>query len=120
DVKTFALLLALATLAANAASDKADAPADAYFGRLKYSALRVRYTTQQLKQQLEGHKRFPNDVAHMAAFTQEAYYDWARRFPRDRWLDSTGYGIAKLYEELPGADARMQVIKLLTFVCRSY
>ncbi|GAC1358481.1 MAG: hypothetical protein NVSMB31_18890 [Vulcanimicrobiaceae bacterium] len=117
-VKTVAWLLAVSFLCfqpAGAVTSDA-APADKYFGRLKYSALRIRFSTQQLKRDLEQHKKLPADTAHMAAFTQDAFFDWARRYPKDHWLASSGFGLAKLFEELPGADARASAIKLLEFV----
>jgi hypothetical protein len=116
-MRLLALTLLIATLGATTSDN---APADTYFGRLKYSALRVRFTTQQLKTALEQHKKLPGDILHMAAFTQEAYLDWAHRYPKDHWLASSGYGLAQLYEELPGADARSQAIRLLTFVQRTF
>ncbi|MFN2528040.1 MAG: hypothetical protein ABR584_04925 [Candidatus Baltobacteraceae bacterium] len=115
--KPLLLLLLLGTLGAAAASN---APADKYFGRLKYSALRVRFTTQQLKTAYERHKKLPGDVEHMAAFTVEAFYEWAHTYPKDRWLASSAYGIAQLYEELPGTGARSEALRLLTFISTSY
>ena len=82
------------------------APADRYFGRLKMSALRIRYEIAQLKTDYEYHRRAPDDVLHLLAYTEDAYYQWAAAYPRDTWLPSTGYNLAKLFEELPGYGAR--------------
>jgi len=92
------------------------APADKYFGRLKMSALRVRYEIAQLKNDYEFHRRRPEDVEHVAVFAEEAYYDWAAQYPRDTWLPSTGYNLAKLFEDLPGEDARDRALRSLQFV----
>ncbi len=87
NVKIACLLLALTTLNA--------APADKYFGRLKMSALRIRYEIAQLKNDYEFHRRGPQDVEHLAIFAEESYYDWAAAYPKDGWLASTGYNLAK-------------------------
>jgi|SRR5579884_1085513 len=108
-MRIFAAVLIAATLS-NAA------PADRYFGRLKMSALRVRYEIQQLKRDYELHRRTPDDVAHFMLYTEEAYYDWAAAYPKDGWLASTGYNLANLFEELPGYDARNRAIRALQFV----
>ncbi len=94
----------------------ADAPADRYFGRLRMSALRIRYEIAQLKSRYDNHKLLPENVAHLAGLTEEAYYDWAGRYPKDGWLASTGVNLAHLYEDLPGASARNAALKALTFV----
>jgi hypothetical protein len=107
------LLLFSLTLAA---APPADAPADTYFGRLRMSALRIRYEIAQLKSRYDNHKLLPENTSHLAELTEEAYYDWAGRFPKDGWLASTGVNLAHLYEDLPGQPARNAAIKALTFV----
>lgn len=92
------------------------APADRYFGRLKMSALRIRYEITQLKIDYEYHRRMPGDVLHLLAFTEDAYYQWAAAYPKDGWLPSTGYNLAQLFEELPGNGARDGAIRALQFV----
>lgn len=92
------------------------APADRYFGKLKMSALRIRYEITQLKTDYEYHRRMPGDVLHLLAFTEDAYYQWAAAYPKDSWLPSTGYNLAKLFEELPGYGARDGAVRALTYV----
>jgi hypothetical protein len=92
------------------------APADKYFGRLKMSALRIRYEVQELKRDYEYHRRLPDVVLHFLAYTQEAYYEWAAAYPKDAWLPSTGYNLGKLFEELPGYGARDGAVRALQFV----
>jgi hypothetical protein len=92
------------------------APADKYFGRLKMSALRIRYEITQLKTDYEYHRRMPDDVLHLLAYTEDAYYQWAAAYPKDSWLASTGYNLAKLFEELPGNGARDGAVRALQFV----
>jgi len=108
-----ALLLLSMTLAV---VPSADAPADKYFGRLRMSALRIRYEIAQLKSRYDNHKLLPENVSHLAGLTEEAYYDWAGRYPKDGWLASTGVNLAHLYEDLPGVSARNAAVKALTFV----
>ena len=93
-----------------------NAPADRYFGRLRMSALRIRYEIAQLKSRYDNHKLLPENASHLAGLTEEAYYDWAGRYPKDGWLASTGVNLAHLYEDLPGASARSAAVKALTFV----
>ncbi len=113
-MKIFASLALLALTLAAASSD--NAPADQYFGRLRMSALRIRYEIAQLKSRYDNHKLLPEGASHLAGLTGEAYYDWAGRFPKDGWLGSTGINLAHLYEDLPGASARGAAMKALTFV----
>ncbi len=92
------------------------APADQYFGKLKMSALRIRYETMQLKKRYETHQLLPDQTLHLLLLNEDAYMDWARRYPTDSWLPSTGYAMAQLYEELPGTQARDRAVALLTYV----
>jgi hypothetical protein len=94
----------------------ATAPADRYFGRLKMSALRIRYETMQLKNRYESHQLLPDQAEHLVLLNEDAYRDWARRYPQDPWLASTGYAMAQLYAELPGTGARDHAAALLGFV----
>ena len=59
------------------------APADQYFGRLKMSALRIRYETMQLKKRFENHDLLPDQTLHLVLFTQDAFDEWARLYPKD-------------------------------------
>lgn len=92
------------------------APADRYFGRLKMSALRVRYETMQLKKRYETHELLPEQTTHLLILTQDAFQDWAHAYPKDPWLASTGYAIASLYAELPGNDAHDRAVTLYVYV----
>ena len=80
------------------------------------SALRIRYETMQVKAHYESHKLLPEEALHLVVLTQIAFDDWAKRYPKDSWLPSTGYAMAKLYAELPGSDARDRARTLFTFV----
>lgn len=94
----------------------ATAPADRYFGKLKMSALRVRYETMQLKTRYENHRLLPQQTLHLAVLTEDAFRQWAKAYPKDPWLPSTGYAMAQLYQELPGTLARDRAVALLVFV----
>jgi hypothetical protein len=109
-VRTLALLSAAVLLAA------ASAPMDQYFGKLKMSALRIRYEVVSIRDRYETHKMLPEDAMHLALLTEDAFDDWARKYPKDSWLPSTGYMFAKVYAELPGATARDHAVELFTFV----
>jgi hypothetical protein len=106
------LPLLLATTCAVAGN----APADRYFGKLKMSALRIRYEVMQLRPRYETHKLLPEDALHLAILDEGAFYAWATMYPHDTWLASSGYLLAQLFEELPGSDARSRAIRALTYV----
>lgn len=80
------------------------------------SALRIRYETMQLKKRFENHDLLPDQTLHLVLFTQDAFDEWARLYPKDPWLASTGYNLAQLYEELPGTLARDHAVALLIYV----
>lgn len=84
------------------------------------STLRIRYETMQLKKRYETHQVLPEQAEHLLQFTDDAYMEWARRFPTDAWLASTGFAIAQLYDELPGASARARAAALLTYVSSKF
>ncbi len=94
----------------------ANAPADRYFGKLKMSALRIRYETMQLKVRYEKHELLPEQTEHLLDLTNDAFEQWAAAFPKDSWLASTGYLLARLYAELPGAAARDRAVTLFVYV----
>ncbi|MBV8373125.1 MAG: hypothetical protein JOY69_07670 [Candidatus Eremiobacteraeota bacterium] len=93
-----------------------NAPADRYFGNLNMSALRIRYETMQLKVRYEKHQLLPEQAEHLVDLTENAFEQWARAYPKDTWLPSTGFALAQLYCELPGAPARGHCITLLVYV----
>jgi hypothetical protein len=84
------------------------------------SALRIRYETMQLRKRYETHQLLPEQAEHLLRFTDDAYMDWARRYPKDGWLPSTGFAIAQLYVELPGATAHGRAVALLKYVAQSF
>lgn len=84
------------------------------------SALRTRYETMQLKKRYETHQLLPEQAEHLLLLTDDAYMDWARRYPRDAWLASTGFALAELYGELPGATPRDRAVALLKYVAQRF
>lgn len=96
------------------------APADEYFGRQKISVIAIRHQIFSLKDDLHHGRKRPDYIEHGADTLDEAFTDWARRFPRDAWLPRTGWELATLYEELPGGDARARAVSLLGFVKSHY
>ncbi|MGZ3496391.1 MAG: hypothetical protein ACXWNK_03770 [Vulcanimicrobiaceae bacterium] len=92
------------------------APADEYFGRQKLSVLGIRHLIFTLKDDLHRGRKRPDFVEHDADTIDDAFYDWAGRFPKDGWLARTGWELATLYEELPGGEARDRAVSLLTYV----
>jgi len=107
-------LIALGLTLAQAAMTSA--PGDRYFGKLKMSALRIRYETMQLKKRYENHELLPDQTMHLVLLTDDAFRQWAQQYPKDAWLPSTGYALAHLYEELPGSQARDRAVTILIYV----
>lgn len=109
-MRTPAIFAAAVLLAATSA------PVDQYFGKLKMSALRIRYEIVSIRDRYETHKMLPEEALHLALLTEDAFDDWARKYPKDSWLASTGYMFAKVYAEMPGTTARGHAVTLYTFV----
>ena len=107
------VLVAIAAVFAIAAAS--GAPTDEYFGKLKMSSLRIRYEIVSIRDRYETHKLLPGQAQHLALLTEDAFWDWARKYPKDDWLASTAYLFAKLYEEMPGTLARDRAVALLTW-----
>lgn len=107
-------LLAIALLLAEIAATAA--PADQYFGRLKMSTLRVRYETMQVKKRYESHELDSEQAEHLLLLTEDAFHQWAALYPKDPWLASTAYNMAKVYTELAGAAARNHAVALFVYV----
>ncbi len=112
-MKTIALVALILAAVSNVSEN---APADRYFGKLKVSALRIRYEILQLRPRYETHKLLPEEAEHLAFLDGDAFYAWAASYPHDAWLASTGYMLAQFYEELPGSDARNQAVRALSYV----
>lgn len=107
---------ALAVALLVAAAVATGAPTDQYFGKQKMSTLRIRYEIVSIRDRYETHQILPEDALHLALLTQDAFEDWSRKYPKDDWLASTAYNFAKLYEELPGTQARDRAVALLVYV----
>jgi hypothetical protein len=111
-------MIAKATIAVAliAAMPATNAPADRYFGRLEMSALRIRYETMQLRKRYESRQLFPDQAQHLLDLTADAFYAWAKAYPHDSWIPSTGVLLAETYAELPGGIARSRAVALLVYV----
>jgi hypothetical protein len=113
-MKILAAALLVATLATTAA------PADRYFGKLKMSALRIRYEAMQLRVRYETHKLRPEDAEHLLLLTEDAFDSWSHAYPKDGWLASTAYLMAGLYQELPGGNAAHHATTLYSYVVHQF
>jgi hypothetical protein len=113
-MKILALLVSLSPLIAAVSST--NAPLDQYFGKLKMSAVRIRYEIMQLRPRYETHKLLPEETEHLLDLDANAFYAWAAAYPKDNWLASTGYMLGNLYAELPGTAARDAAVQAYTFV----
>jgi hypothetical protein len=84
---------------------------------LRLSALRIRYEIAQLKSRYDNHKLLPENAKHLAELTEEAYYDWAGRFPKGR-RDGNAIAFAGADEEL-GSVAPRRIITSRYRPCNS-
>lgn len=82
--------------------------------------MRIHHQVFALKDELHHRRQRIAAISNEADEIGEAYYDWAHRFPKDRWVPRMGWELATLYEELPGADARDHALALLTFIRDHY
>jgi hypothetical protein len=92
------------------------APADKYFGKLNMSPLRIRYEIMQLRKRYETHQLLPEQAVHLLLLTENAFDQWAKAYPKDPWLASTGFAMGNLYAELPGTVARAHAVALFVYV----
>ncbi|MDQ6933488.1 MAG: hypothetical protein M3160_09990 [Candidatus Eremiobacteraeota bacterium] len=87
---------------------------------MRLSVVRIHHQVFALKDDLHHRRQRIAAISNEADEITEAYYDWAHRFPKDRWVPRTGWELATLYEELPGVDSRDHAVALLTFVRDHY
>ena len=80
------------------------------------SPLEIRHKVFSLKDDFHHARVLPDAVQHEAEFVEDAVQDWTARFPHDTWIPSAAWGLATLYEELPGTEAREHAIVMLQFV----
>ncbi len=92
------------------------APADEYFGHVHISVVRMHHQVFALKDDVHHEREHPDAILRETDQINDAYFDWAHQFPKDRWLPRTGWELATLYEELPGSAARDRAIALLDFL----
>jgi hypothetical protein len=97
-------------------ANSADAPADAYFGRMGYSALSIRYHLLRLRAQLHMSADNTTNVIHDAQFVEDAFYLWGSKYPKDSWLAQTGFSLAELYASVPDPQARPHAERAYRFV----
>lgn len=113
-------LLLTATLAAAPPSTRDEAPADVYFGPFKYSAIAIRTKIDALGRAYV--QRWADDASllHDALLVQAGYDDWARRYPKDRWLAPTAFHLAQLYFEIQTDAARSLAKKTFEYVAKTF
>ncbi len=87
---------------------------------MRLSVVRMHHQVFALKDDLHHRRQRIAAISNEADAIGEAFFDWAHRFPKDRWVPRMGWELATLYEELPGADARDHALTLLSFVRDHY
>jgi hypothetical protein len=113
----FALAIA-ALLPVLAIAQSSLAPGDEYFGKMKMSALGVRYAIQHLKIAAYHHATWPQNILHDTLQADDALYDWSKKYPKDTWLAQTAWGLVGLYEMIPGSIARNHAQAALDYLVK--
>jgi hypothetical protein len=103
-----------------AASVSGDAPADEYFGPVKYSAISIRTKIDALGRAYKA--RWENDasIVHDADLVAASYVAWAHKYPHDTWLAPTAYHLAQLYAVVQSATARDRARAEYAYVARTF
>ncbi|MDQ2992469.1 MAG: hypothetical protein M3R30_06585 [Candidatus Eremiobacteraeota bacterium] len=83
------------------------APADEYFGRSKMSILEINNRLREGTYRARRGVR-PSVLLGDAQRTQDAMYDWSRKYPADPWLSHYWWRLASLYSLMPSATAHQR------------
>lgn len=101
-------------------SKSPNAPADEYFGPLKFSAISVRTKINALGRNYRERWQDDASIVHDALLVESAYHAWAQKYPKDRWLAPTAFHLAQLYQVLQSEDARNHARAMYEEVVRAY
>ena len=119
-LRTMMVGLAVVAMTLSAVAKDGDAPADEYFGPFKYSALSARSKITALGRSYRERWQDNASIAHDAGLIESSFQDWARKYPKDRWLAPTAYHLAQLYQEIQTQDAREHARAMYTYVAKTF
>jgi hypothetical protein len=85
------------------------APADEYFGKLQMSVLGIRNELANLSTRVGSDTSFGKDEIKGAESIEDAFRDWAQKYPRDDWLDRYAVQLEKLYASIETSESRMHL-----------
>lgn len=104
SVLVVALACAIGFPALASAASKV-APADEYFGRMKMSVLEISNHIRDTDARVGFDPEHASRYYGMLALTQDAFEDWARKYPRDSWIPERAYKLSHLFWKMHRADA---------------
>jgi len=110
----------LAAPLAAAASANGDAPADEYFGPVKYSAISIRTKIDSLSRSYKYRWESDASIVHDADLVAASYTAWAHKYPHDAWLAPTAYHLAQLYAVVQSPTARDRARAEYAYVARTF
>jgi hypothetical protein len=83
------------------AHQRAKAPADEYFGRLKMSILGVRNLIYDIDARADNaSEEIAANLCHKLILAEDALRDWQAKYPDDTWIPKFGYAMLKDYETI--------------------
>jgi len=85
------------------------APADEDFGKLQMSVLGIRNELATLSARVDGDTAFGKDELKGAESIEDAFRDWAQKYPHDDWLDRYAVQLEKLYASIETGESRMHL-----------
>ena len=112
--------LAVLAMSLTALAKDGDAPADEYFGPFKYSALSARSKITALGRSYRERWQDNAALVHDAGMIESSFQDWARKYPKDRWLAPTAFHLAQLYQEIQTQDARNRARAMYAYVAKTF
>jgi hypothetical protein len=97
------------------------APADEYFGRLKFRILCIRNTIKDMGLKADADSSHAaNAVMGSVGLTEDAIHDWEKKYPQDSWIPATIFSLERLYAKVDSDDARARAKITMTWLVHDY
>lgn len=96
------------------------APADEYFGKLKLSILGIRNTIKDLGIKADYEPTKAESILGSAGLTEDALYDWQKKYPLDPWIPKTAFSLAQLYGKVPSDNAQKKAKVTMQWLVAKY
>jgi|GEM_PF-1736249 len=119
-VRVLSSLFTVAAAATIAGPLALNAPADVYFGPFKYSAISTRTKIDALGRAYRERWETDGSLLHDAGMVESSLFDWAKRYPQDKWLAPTAFHLAQLYMEIQTPEARAKAKAMFEYVAQTF